>query len=596
METTADVLRKKYINYMVSKGHIKIPSAPLIPENNPSLLFVNSGMFPLIPYLLGEKHPAGRKICNIQKCVRTEDIDSVGNSFYHTFFEMMGHWSLGDYFKKEAIAITYDFLINKLNLNPHKISVTIFSGNSIAPFDSESKRAWLYAGVSEKRIFALPESENWWIAGNKGPCGPDSEVFVDTGKKPCGVNCMPSCKCGKYLEIWNNVFMEFNKKEDGSLEALKQRNVDVGVGVDRTATILENLEDNYLASHWKPLISSIENITCQKYSNNLKSFRVLSDHARSIIFLLAEDITPSNVQQGYIVRRIIRRAMREERKLKAEGKVISKLMELVINDYSKCYPNILSNRDKILSLFKEEAERFAKTLGRGTAFFAKNVKGYKKDGFISGKDAFNLYQSYGFPLELTEELATENNLAVNKDDFQKIFLSHKEESRTATRGFFKGGLSGDSDTETKYHTATHILHQALRDLLGGSIVQKGSNITTERLRFDFSFNRKISDDEIVKLEEVVNGVIEKNLPVESEIKDIAEARRSNALAFFDGKYGDKVKVYTIGSFSKEVCGGPHVASTGQLGRFKIIKEESAGAGIRRIKAILKGSSPHRLPV
>jgi len=586
MKTTADVLREKYISYMVARGHAQIPSAPLVPENNPSLLFVNSGMFPLIPYLLGEEHPAGKRLCSIQKCVRTEDIDSVGNPFYHTFFEMMGHWSLGDYFKKEAIQITYDFLVNHLNLDPAKLSVTIFSGDENAPFDSESKTAWLTAGIPENRIYPLGASENWWIAGNKGPCGTDSEVFMDTGKAPCSASCNPSCKCGKYFEIWNNVFMEFNKKEDGSLEPLKQKNVDVGIGVDRTATMLEGLDDNYKASHWKPLINLVEDITQKRYEENTKSFRILADHARAITFLLSENIAPSNVQQGYIVRRIIRRSMREELKLSAGGKVLLPLIEKIIADYGPTYPQLTKNRDLVLTLFKNECEKFAKTLVKGNVFFAKNLERFKKEGRISGKDAFDLYQSYGFPIEMTKELAAEQGLKVDEDSFSLTFTKHKESSRTASKGLFKGGLAGDSEAETKYHTATHILHQALRNLLGDTISQKGSNITAERLRFDFSFPRKITEEEITKLEEVVNGVITRNLPVACDTKSLDEARAAGALAFFAEKYGDKVKVYTVGDFSKEVCGGPHVTETGQLGHFKIIKEESAGAGIRRIKAIL----------
>jgi len=585
-QKTAGWLRKTYIEFMVLKGHIQIPSSPLIPENNPSLLFVNSGMFPLIPYLLGEKHPMGRRLCNVQKCVRTEDISSVGNTFYHTFFEMLGHWSLGDYFKKEAIEITFEFLTTKLNIKKEKLFISYFSGDDTCPKDTESYKFWKDLGIPEDHLFALPKSENWWIAGEKGPCGPDTEVFVDTGKNFCCPNCKPSCKCGKFLEIWNNVFIEYNKKEDGTLEPLKQKNVDVGIGIDRTVSILEETTDNYLCSHWKPLLETISKETGLKYEDNKKEFRILADHSRAIAFLLSENIKPTNTEQGYVVRRIIRKAMQVQKKINAKENLISKLIENVIDIYQPTYPQ-LSNKELIFSLLGSEQEKFGKALQKGLKLFGKKKEVFKKAGLISAKEAFDFYQSYGFPIELTKELALEDGLPVDENGYIELLEKHKESSRSATKGFFKGGLSGNSEMETKYHTATHLLHGTLRKILGTGVSQKGSNITSERLRFDFSYERKLTDLEIEQVEREVNKIIELNIPVTLKVISLLEAKKEGALAFFAEKYGDVVKVYSVGDFSHEVCGGPHVKETGGLGRFKIIKEEAVSQGVRRIKAILE---------
>ncbi|MFH1388473.1 MAG: alanine--tRNA ligase [Patescibacteria group bacterium] len=586
-KTVARQLKEKYISYLKSLGHVQIPSYPLVPENNPSLLFVNSGMFPLVPYLLGEPHPAGKRLCNIQKCVRTEDIDSVGNPFYHTFFEMLGHWSLGDYFKETAIEICYNFLTKEINLDPQKLAVTIFAGNKNAPFDEVSKQTWLKMGIAKKQIYDFDEAENWWLAGNSGPCGPDSEVFVDTGKPICSPNCSPSCKCGKYFEVWNNVFMEFNQTKEGKLIPLKQKNVDVGIGVDRTSTMLEGKDDNYLAEHWTPTRELLEKLTQKEYAQekNLKPLRILLDHTRSIAFFLAEEIIPTNVAQGYIVRRVIRRAMRQEMLLGVEGKVINPLVNLWCHQYKAEYPQ-LENTALIQNLLEIEQKKFTVALKAGTKYFAKILPRVQKDQILSGRDIFDLYQSYGFPAELTQELAKENNLRADLNEYLKLYHAHKISSQTASQGMFEGGLAGDSQKETAYHTATHLLHGALRKVLGDTVGQKGSNITPERLRFDFSFTRKLTADEIAEVEKLVNQAIADELPVTVITKTLDEARQMGAVAFFAEKYGEQVKIYTIHGFSCEVCGGPHVKNTRELGKFEIIKEESAGSGVRRIKAVL----------
>jgi len=585
---TANNLRNSYIKYMVSRGHKKIPSAPLVPENNPSLLFVNAGMVPLVPYLLGEDHPMGKRLTSLQKCLRTEDIDGVGSPERHTFFEMLGHWSLGDYFKKEAIDISYEYLVKHLGINPKNMHVTIFKGDKNSFYDIESEKAWLKVGIPKNRIYPLGASENWWIAGDAGPCGPDSEVWLDTRKDPCGKFCIPGCKCGKFFEIWNNVFMEFNKNSDGSLTLLNRKSVDVGVGVDRTTTILEGLNDNYKASHWSNVILQIEKIAKKSYDDKkyTRSMRIIADHARAAAFCLSEKILPSNVQQGYVVRRIIRRAMREGMRLDMGGGFMVKILEPIIFIYKDYYPQLEENIEDIKRYLLEEEKKFSGCLKKGNAVFEKKSSEYKSKKLVSAKDAFDLYQSYGFPIEMTVEMAKELGANVDIKGFNFMINEHKEKSRKASKGFFKGGLFGNTEIETKYHTATHILHQALREVLGPLVSQKGSNINSQRLRFDFSWDKKLTPDQLSKIESKVNDVINQNLEVSFKTKTLSKAIKEGALAFFKEKYGERVKVYSIGNYSKEVCGGPHVKNTGVLKRFKIVKEESVGAGLRRIKAIL----------
>lgn len=569
-----------------------IPSASLVPENDPSVLFTTAGMHPLVPFLMGEKHPAGSRLVNYQKCVRTGDIDEVGNQWHLTFFEMLGNWSLGDYWKQEAISWSYEFLTSTkwLGIAKDKLAVTVFAGDSDAPFDEEAYNIWKSLGIPEERIYKYNKKENWWgPAGKIGPCGPDTEMFYITDKEPCGPNCQPSCSCGKYVEVWNDVFMQYNKTAEGKFEPLAQKNVDTGMGLERVVAVLNGYQDNY-QELMKPLVKKIEELSGQKYADEKLSMRVIADHIRAATFIMGDDlgIAPSNVDQGYVVRKLIRRAIRHGRMIGIKNNFTDKIGEVVIKTMGDVYPELEKNRRFVLDNFKTEEDKFSKTLQQGLAAYAKAAAGKKE---ISGKAAFDLFQTYGFPLELSKELAAEEGLTVDEKEFGQEFKKHQQLSRTAAAGKFKGGLGEQSEQAIKYHTATHLLQAALRQVLGDHVKQKGSNITEKRLRFDFSHAEKMTDEQKAEVEKIVNEAIEKNLPVSFEESTVAKAKEKGAIGLFGDKYGDKVKVYTIGDpqkpFSREICGGPHVANSGVLGHFKIKKEESSSAGVRRIKAILE---------
>lgn len=582
----ASELKKKYFKFFKQKKHSLISSASLIPEHDPTVLFTTAGMHPLVPYLIGEKHPAGKRLVNVQKCIRTDDIDEVGNVSHLTFFEMLGNWSLGDYWKKEAIEWSYEFLTSKkwLSLDKNKLYVTVFKGDKDAPCDEESAKIWQSLGIQKKRIFYLPKKDNWWgPAGSTGPCGPDTEMFIDTGKEKCGKDCRPGCSCGKYFEIWNDVFMQYNKTEEGKYEPLKQKNVDTGMGVERTIAMLQKKETVFEIEVFKPIMDKIKEEAKQQ---NIKSMRTIADHLKAATFILAEKISPSNLDQGYILRRLIRKSIRHFRILGIEkDNFTAEIAKIVIQIYKDDYPELNKNKNFILEELEKEEKKFKKTLETGLREFNKIIK---KQSKITGKDAFILFSSYGFPLEMTEELAKERGLKINKKEFEKEFKKHQELSRAGAEKRFKGGLADSSEETKKLHTATHLLNEALKRVLkNNKIVQKGSNITPERLRFDFNFDRKLTEEEIKKVEEIVNKKIKEALEVKKQEMTLEEAKKKNAQGVFEHKYAEKVSVYSIGNFSKEICGGPHVKNTRELGNFKIKKEESSAAGIRRIKAILK---------
>jgi alanyl-tRNA synthetase len=585
---TGKQLVEKYLSFFKEKKHAIIPSASLVPENDPTVLFTAAGMHPLVPYLLGQPHPLGKRLASNQKCVRTGDIEEVGNASHLTFFFMLGNWSLGDYFKKEAISWSYEFLTSKkwLGLDKNKIFVTCFAGDKDAPRDEESAKIWQECKIPKEKIFFNAKEENWWgPAGKTGPCGPDTEMFYDTGKKKCGKNCRPGCSCGKYFEIWNNVFMQYNKTAEGKFELLKQKNVDTGMGVERTITMLQGKKSVYETELFKPAIDEIAKLSKNK---NEKSMRIIADHLRAASFILSEEkgIVPSNVEQGYILRRLIRRAVRNARLLGIEGKFCSSIAKIFVKIYSNEWPQLKNQEQAICLELDKEEEKFSKALAQGTKEFEKLFK--QNNGKITAKEAFLLYQSSGFPLEMTIDLAKEKGLDINKKEFEKEFEKHQALSRKGSEQKFKSGLQDNSIETTKLHTATHLLHSALRKILGPYVQQKGSNITPERLRFDFSNPDKLTDAQLKEVEKIVNEAIQKEIPVQREEMSLEEARKKGALAFFESKYApEKVSVYTINSFSKEVCTGPHVKNTSELGKFKILKEESVSAGIRRIKAILE---------
>ena len=593
---TIDELRKKYIEFFKKNGHAVISGKSLIPENDPTVLFTTAGMHPLVPFLLGEQHPAGNKLVNFQKCIRTGDIESVGDESHLTFFEMLGNWSLGDYFKDKAIRMSYEFLTSSewLGIPPERISVTVFAGEENIPRDMESARIWESTGIPRERIYYLPRSDNWWgPAGETGPCGPDTEMFYDTGKKSCGPDCRPGCHCGKYVEIWNDVFMQYNKKQDGSYEPLARTCVDTGMGVERTVAMLQGKKSVYDIEAFKPLIEAIEKISEKKYGVDDeidRSFRIISDHVRSSVFIIGDPkaVSPSNVGAGYVLRRLIRRAVRHGKKLGIHDVFLDNLAETVVSTYGNTYPELLENRHGILQELKAEENKFLETLQKGEHEFEKMLPGLLKnpEKIISGRLAFKLYDTFGFPIELTEELAFENGMKVDREGFEEAYKKHQELSRAGSSQVFKGGLADHGETALKYHTATHLLHKALKIVLGDHVAQKGSNITDERMRFDFSHPAPMTAEEIRRVEEMVNEQIKRNLPVSMEIMNIESAVQSGAIALFGEKYEDKVKVYTIGDFSREVCGGPHVENTGVLGKFIIQKEQSSSAGIRRIRAVL----------
>ena len=576
-------LKDLYINFMIEKGHKQIPSAPVVPENDPSVLFNTAGMQPLIPYLMGAKHPYGTRLCDYQKCVRTNDLDNIGDTYHHTFFEMLGNWSLGDYFKDEAISWSFEFLTKVLEIPVERLAVTVFAGKDNIPFDEESYNKWRSLGIPEARIAKTVE-DNFWIAGETGPCGPDTEMFYWRSDDP-----IPEAfdtEDERWVEIWNDVFMQFEKHEDGSITDLPAKNVDTGMGVERTTAILEGKRDNYESSIWTPIISLIENISGLSYKGNEKSMRIIADHLRTAVFILADPagIKPSNTDQGYILRRLIRRAIRHAKNLNIdinsdwEQQIAIKLMDM----YETYYSELKDNRQIVLDGLSNEKIKFNRTLEKGLREFEKVSN---KD--IDGTTAFHLFDTYGFPIELTEELAKERNISVDIEGFKEKFKAHQELSRTASQGQFKGGLGGHSEKETQYHTATHLLNAALKQVVDKNVHQKGSNITEERMRFDFSCDHKLTDEEKLKTEELVNKWISEGHEVHVEEMKKEEAINSGAECMFIEKYPDVVTVYSIGDFSKELCGGPHVKNTSELGHFKIVKEEASSAGVRRIKAILE---------
>ena len=592
---TADELRKMYIDFFVSKGHKQISGASLIPENDPTVLFTTAGMHPLVPYILGAEHPQGRRLTDYQKCIRTGDIDSVGDPHHLTFFEMLGNWSLGDYFKEEAIEYSYEFLTKVLGIDPEKISVTVFAGDDEVPRDDIAASKWKSLGIPEERIYYKGREDNWWgPAGETGPCGPDSEMFYDTGRPKCGPDCGPGCSCGKYFEIWNDVFMGYRKEADGTYHEMERKCIDTGMGIERTVAVLNGKKSVYETEIFSGLLRGIEALCSKKYGadeEDDKSMRIIADHTRTSVFILGDQkgVAPSNVGQGYILRRLIRRAVRHAKKLGIDKPFLSELSKIVIAQYGTPYPELVEHSEFIDHELIKEEEKFSDTLVKGEREFDKMLPNLLKGNsrVISGRLAFKLYDTYGFPIELTEELAKENGFTVDIEGFNAAFQKHQELSRAGAEQQFKGGLADHSEQTTALHTATHLLHAALRKVLGTHVGQKGSNITAERLRFDFTHPEPMTKEQVKEVEDLVNEQIKRDLPVTVETMTLEEARESGAVAFFDSKYGEKVTVYTIGDFSKEVCGGPHVTHTGDMGHFRILKEQSSSAGVRRIKAVLE---------
>ena len=579
-------IRNKYLNFFKKHGHAVIPSAPLIPENDPSVLFTTAGMQPLVPYLLGEKHPAGKRLTDYQKCVRTNDIEEVGDNRHLTYFEMLGNWSLGDYFKEEAVSMSFEFLTKELGIPADKISVTCFAGDEDAPRDEVTAECWRKAGIPDERIYFYGKDDNWWIAGEDGPCGPDTEMFYDTGKEPCSENCQPSCDCGKYVEIWNNVFMEYYKSKDGKYSKLKQQNVDTGMGLERITFLLQGKTTPFDTELFAPVMEKLESL--QKV-DDIKSRRIIAEHLRSSMMIISDGGRPSNIDRGYILRRLIRRMTRHLNKLQISLDELGELIELDIDILKEMYPELDKNRDTIKQVILEEKDKFVKTLSHEEKEFEKAIQRLKQENkdTIDGQTIFKLYETYGFPPEITSDLAEEQGFKIDMTEFDKLFKEHQDKSRMGSEQKFKGGLADQNEQTIKYHTATHLLHKALQIVLGDHAKQKGSNITTERLRFDFSHPEKMTKEQLQQVEDIVNEKIKEDLPVTCEEMTVEEAKKAGATGLFENKYGEKVKVYTIGDFSKEICGGPHVKHTGELGKFKILKEESSSAGVRRIKAILE---------
>ncbi|MFA5062075.1 MAG: alanine--tRNA ligase [Patescibacteria group bacterium] len=597
-------LRQIYLEFFASKGHKIIPSASLIPENDPTVLFTTAGMHPLVPYLLGEKHPEGKRLTSVQKCVRTQDIDEVGDNRHDTFFEMLGNWSLGDYFKKEAIEWSWEFLTSAkwLGLDAKKLAVSVFEGDQTAAKDEESAEIWKSLGMPEHKIAFLPKADNWWgPAGQTGPCGPDTEMFYWKGESEYPPkNSNPKTDKDNWLEIWNDVFMQYNKTADGKYKSLKQKNVDTGMGLERTLVALNNYADVFQIDTFWPIIQKIEELSGMEYANDratTKSMRIIADHLRTATMIMGDDkkIAPSNVDQGYIVRRMIRRAVRHGRMIGIKENFCSRISEEIIKIFAQVYPEVVRNKEFIVTEMAKEESKFSNTIEQGLKEFDKLVsslqsifeKGGKMVNQISGKQAFKLYDTYGFPLEMTLELANENGLSVDVNEFDEAFKKHQALSRTGAEQKFKGGLADTGEMSVKYHTTTHLLHAALRKILGMHVEQRGSNITAERLRFDFSHPEKMTEEQKKEVEDLVNDVIRQDLPVSFQETTVAEAKKQGAMGLFEDKYGSKVKMYSIGDFSKEICGGPHVEHTAVLGKFKIIKEEAVSAGVRRIKAILE---------
>ena len=578
-------IRNKYLDFFVKHGHKVIPSASLIPENDPSVLFTTAGMQPLVPYLLGEPHPEGKRITDYQKCLRTNDIDEVGDNRHLTFFEMLGNWSLGDYFKEESIKMSFEFLTKELGIPKEKLSVTVFAGDDDCPRDTLSAECWKNAGIEESKIYYYGKDDNWWIAGEEGPCGPDTEMFYDTGKPACSKDCQPSCDCGKYVEIWNNVFMEYYKDKNGYRKLAKQ-NVDTGLGLERMTMLLEGKETPFDTELFKPVMDKLKEL--QKV-DIIESRRIVAEHLRSSMMIIADGGRPSNLDRGYILRRLIRRMIRHMNKLQIDLTEISTLIDLNINNLKEMYPELEKNKEIIKNVILEEKNKFVKTLDKGEKEFIKEMNRIisKNENVITGEIVFKLYDTYGFPPEVTKDLAAENNMTIDMKKFEELFKVHQEKSRAGAEHKFKGGLATTGEMETKYHTATHLLNAALKQVLGSHVHQRGSNITAERMRFDFSHDSKLTPEEKQKIEDLVNEWIKQAIPVERMEMEKEKAIAIGAEVMFADKYGDIVTVYKIGDVSTEICGGPHVKNTKELGHFKIKKEESSSSGVRRIKAILE---------
>ena len=597
---TSAVLRSKFLAFFKDKGHAVIPGASVIPENDPTVLFTTAGMHPLVPYLMGEKHPEGTRLTDVQRCIRTGDIDEVGDASHLTCFEMLGNWSLGDYFKKEAIAWSWEFLTSPkyLGLDPTRLAFSVFAGDENAPRDEESYQLWRSMGVPEDHIFFLPKENNWWgPAGQTGPCGPDTEMFIITDKPPCGPDCSPACDCGRYLEIWNDVFMQYNKTADGAFEPLEQKNVDTGMGLERTICVLNGVKSVYDTEIFSDILAKIEALSGKRYGQNPeddRAFRVVADHLRTATFILGDNraVTPSNVDQGYVLRRLIRRAVRFARMLgvpfdaSAAVSPTGEIASVVVDQFGEVYPELAAHRAFILEQLRLEEGRFQRTLAQGLREFEKIAGRMQPGDTIDGPTAFRLYDTLGFPLEMTVEMAAERGLKVDEAGFAERFKQHQATSHAGAEQRFKGGLADQSVATARLHTATHLLHAALRHYLGEDVAQRGSNITAERLRFDFSFPRKMTKEEIAQVQDWVNAAIAADAPITLEEMTVDEAKAQGAIGLFESKYGEKVKVYTMGAFSKEICGGPHASRTGELGGFKIQKEESSSAGVRRIKAVI----------
>lgn len=585
-------LRAKYLKFFEDKGHKIIPSASLIPENDPSVLFTTAGMHPLVPYLLGQKHPGGKRLCDVQKCVRTGDIDEVGDATHCTFFEMLGNWSLGDYFRKESINFSFEFLTKVLEIPIEKIAVTVFAGDEDCARDEEAADTWASLGIPRSRIFYLPKANNWWYAGATGPCGSDTEIFIDTGKPACGEHCDPSCDCGKWVEIWNNVFMEFNRNANGEFEKLSQRNVDTGMGLERTICMLNGFKSVYETDLFAGTIDKIGQLSCKKYGENdedTRAMRIIADHIRTATFMLGDErgIVPSNVDQGYVLRRLIRRSVRFARQLSIEPQRLVDIAKLYVGQYKDVYAELEVNSDKIYGELEKEIDKFSKTLEDGIKQLDKVLQ-FVKDGKLNGKTAFRLYDTYGFPIEMTVEICREKGFDVDIEGYKTAQEEHIKKSQQGAEQKFKGGLADSSEMTTYLHTATHLLLASLKKVLGDdSIQQKGSNITPERLRFDFNFSRPLTAEEKQAVEDAVNEAIARDIPVVCMEMPIEEAREKNAVGVFGSRYGEIVKVYQIGDVDLQICGGPHAEHTGQLGSFKIEKEQSSSAGIRRIRATVQ---------
>ena len=595
---TSGELRSMWLNFFKSKGHAVIPSASVIPENDPTVLFTTAGMHPLVPYLLGSKHPAGTRLTDVQKCIRTGDIDEVGDASHLTFFEMLGNWSLGDYFKKEMISWSWEFLTSPeyLGLDKDKLAFTVFEGEGDIPRDEEAANYWMENGVKKENIYFLPREHNWWgPAGQTGPCGPDTEMFIIKDQPPCGPNCSPACSCGRFLEIWNDVFMQYNKTADGQYVPMAKKNVDTGMGLERTVCTLNGCKTVYETDAFTGIIAKISELSGKHYDDDeetTKAFRIVADHLRTSTFIMGDPrgVSPSNVDQGYVLRRLIRRAVRFGMGLGMPEGFTAEIGKVVIDQYAEVYPELKQNEAFVLEQFKLEETRFARTLRQGEREFEKAVSRMGESKVIDGVVAFNLYATYGFPIEMTRELAREHGLTVDEAGFEKHFAEHQKSSHAGAEQRFKGGLADSSAQSARLHTATHLLHAALRRVLGDEVAQKGSNITPERLRFDFSFGRKVTKDELTQVEALVNEWIKADVPVVMTETTVEDAKKEGAIGLFESKYGERVRMYTMGEYSKEICGGPHASHTGELVSFKILKEESSSAGVRRIKAVI-GAKP-----